>query len=468
MRRLWTGLAAVLGLTAVAPVRAAEANEEVEAVYSRPSHGYKRTRLEDGSFRAETYTFQKGEFWGGEIADDSIDHLAYAEVIRTITGPLAGQNYLPAHDAQAAQLRIVVSWGTTVAPEHRSMSMADQTLELAQGGSKGMNATINGIQHGALSGADNTFGGGVYGSSPFPGFVPFEGGATSSAADHEQERIIQDRVTSALFEVATDSAQWVVTGANDAQMLGYPSMAAEELQRYRYFVVLLAYDNQPRARASKPKLLWETRLSISEHRNRFDKQLAAMVQNAAPFFGQDSQGLVHRDVPAGHVEIGDIRSLDDVTAAAGAALAPDGSRVAYLRSERFHRRLVIVDLDHPGHVAFGDVPNLGAIPTEFAWSDTGHVGVTLSSNESYTFDAGGHRADTWSPPARSRANPDVGKVLPAAAAKFPHRAVVVCGSDQAGDRFLLEVSGGEGPARYYVFDRANDVVVDLGRTTRSP
>jgi hypothetical protein len=354
------------------------------------------------------------------------------------------------------------------------MSMADQRLELAQGGSKSMGATIGGIQEGELSGGANTFGGGAYGSSPFPGLSPFEGGVGSSgrgqdASDHEQERVLQDRVASAQSEVALDSDQWMQTGAATAHMLGYPSLDAAELQRYRYFVVLLAYANQPAAPGSKPKLLWETRFSISEHRNRFDEQLAAMVQNAAPFFGQDSQGLVHRDVPAGHVEIGEVRTVDDVTAATGAALSPDGSRVAYLRSERFHRRLVIVDLENPGRVVYGDVPNLGAIPTDFAWSDAGHVGVTLSSNESFTFDASGRRTDKWSPPAAgSGAGAAVGKVLPVAAAKFPPRAVVVCGSDRAGNRFLLEVSGGEGPARYYVFDRVNDVLVDVGRTARSP
>jgi len=461
-RLLWGGMAFALALAGVARSGAADANEEVEAIYSRPSHGYQRTRLEDGSFRAETYTFEKGEFWGGEISDDSIDHLAYAEVIRTIAGPLAGQNYLPAHDPQAAQLRIVVSWGTTIAPEHRSMSMANQQLEDAQGRSPSMSDTIGGsMQDAELNGVANTDGGGGFRTSLNPGFDP-------GAAKTAQGRIVQAEVTAALRQTENDSAQWALAGAANAQMLGYPSMAAEELQRYRYFVVLQAYDNQTKAQGSKRKLLWESRISISEHRNRFDKRLASMVQNAAPYFGQDSQGLRHRDLPAGHVEIGEIRSLDDVTAATGAALAPDGSRVAYLRTERFRRRLVIVDLEHPGHLTFGDVPNLGAIPTEFAWSDDGHVGVTLSSNESYTFDAAGHRTDAWSPPVRARADPDVGKVLAAVAAKFPHRAVVVCGGDQAGDRFLLQISGGESPARYYVFDRANDVILDVGRASHSP
>jgi len=47
---------------------------------------------------------------------------------------------------------------------------------------------------------------------------------------------------------------------------------------------------------------------------------------------------------------------------------------------------------------------------------------------------------------------------------FSHRSVAVLGSDTAGRRYLLMVSGPKGAARYYIFDSGEGVLVDVGRT----
>ena len=38
-----------------------------------------------------------------------------------------------------------------------------------------------------------------------------------------------------------------------------------------------------------------------------------MAQFASQYFGQESNGLVHKAIPLGHVEIGDVRSLGEVS-----------------------------------------------------------------------------------------------------------------------------------------------------------
>ena len=53
----------------------------------------------------------------------------------------------------------------------------------------------------------------------------------------------------------------------------------------------------------KHKLLWETRFSISERRNQFDKALPLMAKFASQYFGQASNGLVRTRVPEGNVEV---------------------------------------------------------------------------------------------------------------------------------------------------------------------
>ena len=86
-----------------------------------------------------------------------------------------------------------------------------------------------------------------------------------------------------------------------------------ELEEDRYFVVLMAYDFQLLEKEKKHKLLWETRFSIRERNNQFDKQLASMASEASKFFGKDSRGLNHDPLPEGRVELGEIRDLGTVS-----------------------------------------------------------------------------------------------------------------------------------------------------------
>lgn len=83
----------------------------------------------------------------------------------------------------------------------------------------------------------------------------------------------------------------------------------DEVEESRYYVVLLAYDFQSLLERKERKLLWETRFSIPERRNEFDKQLAAMAQSASRYFGQDSQGLLRKPLPATNVTFGELKVI---------------------------------------------------------------------------------------------------------------------------------------------------------------
>ena len=85
-----------------------------------------------------------------------------------------------------------------------------------------------------------------------------------------------------------------------------------EIEENRYFVVLMAYDFQLLWKQKKHKLLWETRFSISERHNEFDKALPAMAQYASRYFGQDTHGLLRAQVLEGHVDVGEVKSLGEV------------------------------------------------------------------------------------------------------------------------------------------------------------
>jgi hypothetical protein len=78
-----------------------------------------------------------------------------------------------------------------------------------------------------------------------------------------------------------------------------------EIEENRYFVVLMAYDFQLLWKQKKHKLLWETRFSINERHNEFDKALPAMAQYASQYFGEPSNGLVRQRLLNADVQIGE-------------------------------------------------------------------------------------------------------------------------------------------------------------------
>ncbi len=406
--------------------------EDFVAVFSSVSNGYERTKLPDGSFGRETYTFKEGGFLGSRISDDSIDKMEFKSIARTIADSLAAKNYVPSVNPKAARLLIVVYWGTSRAPGETSK--ATPISEVSDNTSPNF----------PLPGLDSH-------GRPLPrGIVPFREGLSAGDALAFGNNMINEE---------------------DAMMLGYGSAAAPDLKEYRYFIVLLAYDLQAFLREGKQTLYWQARFSMGEHRNQFDLQLKAMVQTASAYFGRDSVGLKHDPVPTGRVIIGEVKSLDTLAPSDCAALSPDGVHVAYLKADQPARRLAIVDIDNPEIIAVTKYPSLGAV-VRVRWTDSEHVVVTLPSSQSVTFDLDGMQAGAGDPGTESDLSSLSAsfrtEIQTLAERKFPHRTVSIINADGRLRRFLLAISNGEGPARFYVFDRNDDLLFEVGRETASP
>jgi len=229
---------------------------QLTAIYSRASKDYVRAQNADGSFRPESYLLKDGGNFGGPRVDVTMDKLSFDDVSRVIAGPLASQNYLPSQDSATTELLILVYWGTTLVPD--DVNPKD----------------------------------------------------TRSQKFHAEEYLEME---------ARQDAQ---IDAKSANILGYTSeifstkpgnpklnTLRDEIEQDRYYVVLLAYDYQFGRRFGPHKLLWETRFSIPEPGNDFEKAFPMMASIAAKYFGQDSNGLVHHNLGEGHVEIGEPKSL---------------------------------------------------------------------------------------------------------------------------------------------------------------
>jgi hypothetical protein len=276
--------------------------EETVAISTKASKDYVRKKLPSGAYQVETYAFGEGDNWSGARVDATIDKMGFMDVERVVAAPLAKQNYLPTRDQKTTNLLVMVYWGTTRAPEHAADS---PTFDLVHAADRKIDSA-----HLMMKTAGS--------ASAFK-----EAQLEAYAADAEMR--------AALAMVNSENQRREDTDVRTVALLGYDSwwMATEsaagggerafrkkdmldEVEEDRYFVVLMAYDFQAMVKKKK-KLLWEAHISIREHSNQFDKRLPDMMEQAAAFLGQNSNGLQHTDLPQGTVIVGPLQSLGTVT-----------------------------------------------------------------------------------------------------------------------------------------------------------
>ncbi len=283
------------------------------AISSRASPDYVRPQQQNGTYQAETFAFGKGGVWEGAAKDETLDKVDFMEVARTIAVPLAAQGYVSSRDPKATRLLIMIYWGSTHAPEHSTNSIASQNLQIASAAAM----AANNAQVAHFNPADSM-------APP----TMAQSAATGYAIRSPEQIDMDNAMTGAMAAVSAEEHARELTDARNASMLGYDTAwdeavrykgtpldfrrkeLADELEESRYFVVLMAYDFQMMWKEKKPKLLWETRYSIRNRGNDFEKQLAAMSGEASKYFGQDSGGLVRKALPMGRVDIGEQKVLD--------------------------------------------------------------------------------------------------------------------------------------------------------------
>jgi len=282
----------VASLLAPCVANAADALNGVVAVASKVSDDYVRTKLPDGSYPTEYYSFGQGGHWGGEISDATIDKLRFMDVAHVVAGPLADRNYLPATDPKKTKLLIMVYWGTTAVPGPTSDSVAYDQLSAAQAeaATPNMSAAQTNASMSKLSSAMT--------------MLQMENDMRDKLDFQNAKMLGYD----AAGTIGTDYGNHIRGGAFGAER----QELIDEIEVNRYFVVLMAYDFQLLWKQKKHKLLWETRFSISERKNSFDTALPLMAQYASRYFGQASNGLLRTQVQEGKVEIGELKSLGEV------------------------------------------------------------------------------------------------------------------------------------------------------------
>jgi hypothetical protein len=305
-------LTALLVLAAAAPLRVIGANEtEAVAIESKVSTDYVRASDAAGRPIPETFAFAKGGVWRSSEAGTK-DPLDFMFVAHTVAAPLASQNYVSSKDPNKTKLLVVVYWGTTRVPNSAMASAAGQNLQAASQAAMAAShvETVRFNPNDSCAPQQMS-------QAPRIGYTIMT-----------PDQIDTDNAMSAAMAMsASVDHQRTMTDEQNALMLGYDSWWAEtaqfkdspqeyrrrdmlaELEARRYFVVLMAYDFQMLWKEKKPQLLWETRFSIREDGDDFNKHLAAMADIASAYFGSASGKLVHKPLPQGHVEIGPLKNL---------------------------------------------------------------------------------------------------------------------------------------------------------------
>lgn len=252
------------------------ASADIAAVSADRVNGYDRERLDDNTYKPETYAFAEGGLMDAAIAGGTLRETTFKQIVLTLAPALAKQKYYPSKDPD---LLIFVFWGATKGTKGATQNPAydnvrESLVDVASAGRSG---------------------------------------------DRDAMLAAAERSDGYLGELQVLNRQRLDVNVHNAQILGFgpdlqralelsfTSMAqdlTEDLEDSRYFVVLKAYDFKLAKKEKKRKLLWETRFSVRSSNSDFREQLPAMIQYAGHFFGENSGGLVRRPMPKVQVDIG--------------------------------------------------------------------------------------------------------------------------------------------------------------------
>lgn len=264
-------------------------------VAANASQAYAERKFAGGSPRPETYVFFQGKYFGGATRDPSIDRASFLAIARTLAPDLARQNYLPTRQASAADLLIVVNWGTTVTDPTADKNDPEAQWELQDLISSVRSGSNDANAHLAV--------------------------ANTNAMGQQSQATYYSHLLGYDATLQREGRMDWARPDRDALEASHLSELIDE----RYFVILLAYDYQRILRDNgalrdsrhrvppQPRPVWTVRMNIRAAGNNFELALPAMTAAASSYFGKQLDDLVSLPASVGsraHVEVGEPRVMD--------------------------------------------------------------------------------------------------------------------------------------------------------------
>ncbi|HEY5226927.1 MAG TPA: hypothetical protein VIJ19_00230, partial [Opitutaceae bacterium] len=195
-------------------------------------------------------------------------------------------------DPNTAKLLILVYWGATICPDDVNPRENRESAQRGEAAQRDLTQSKESIPGSAVSAE------GIRAAANYQ---------NDGAIDQEMEEKQDEAIDAKNANILGYTDEVVRTRPGDSNM----SVLKEEVEHDRYYVVLLAYDFQAARKFGIHTLLWETRFSIPETGNDFEKAFPAMAAIAGKYLGQDSHGLVHHNLADTHVEIGEPKSVGE-------------------------------------------------------------------------------------------------------------------------------------------------------------
>jgi hypothetical protein len=281
----------------------------VTAVFSRSFNNYQRPARPDGSSQPLTYVIAKGGAQPGMNADESMDDVKFAGVVRVLGKYLAKQAYFPAKDAKKADLMLVVHWGKTIpGNDGLSRNMLDNSLQSFE--------TLQLQMHQGI------------GRAPGIDVHADEKARARNQVTDALDEAAQEEIVQGMHEIRFEQDARIEADRHNANLLGYteelrrrtnPSLYGgagtayrdlmEDIESERYYVSVTAYDFQEALQNKNNKGLWRTVASIDARGNRFDETLMTMVERASRYFGRDSGRLIRQFEYTPRINLGELKQL---------------------------------------------------------------------------------------------------------------------------------------------------------------
>lgn len=293
-------------LLLILPPLAAKQDSLVISVYSRTSASYRREFLPDGNIKPQTYVVGNGGISSLPGRTGAGDPTLFPTIVKLMARRLAQQSFYPARQRGAADLLLVLYWGTTVPFDDAQLQNANANFASAM---NSLNNAENLVKESVARGDQQTTTDGIQ--------IPIRSARDAAREDAEtqlfQSQLFQD------MRLKADEANARLLGYveeinyrnNPARFAGageYFDDLMNDIETPRYYIVVQAYDYQAAAADGRRKLLWTTRISIPAVGSDFNRSLPAMLTDATSYFGRDSGRLV-RSYREGVVRLGELEVL---------------------------------------------------------------------------------------------------------------------------------------------------------------
>ncbi len=248
------------------------------AVRAEASIEFRQNRAKDDK-RIQSYHLVEGKFFGGDIADSSLDEVTFEEIADQLALNLKRQNFVPAETNDVGDLLILVNYGAS-----RFLGDRDR-----------YGFIFSDILPPVVKPS-----GEVYDYPLTKQAIPkFWGTILPSERMGVKEQYFRSMVLG--FE-----------GVYSSKVTSYEAYIQRQLAgEGRYFIYVSAFD-LPLLRKGEKKILWTTRYSIRSIGQSFEEAIKQLNTVAGHYFGKHFDHIINkRSTDPSLVEVGEIEVIDE-------------------------------------------------------------------------------------------------------------------------------------------------------------